>query len=139
MPFEVKHQEIGEGKKSGKEARGVTCQAFFGAEKQAQKLANDELQERGIRTTQFAANEQRKPPPTSIHKWGYRQPEQMSTTKLATAVTRQLNGVVVSSGLMQKTVKVRVGVQEWNNHIKKVRSRDHLPIEVPPLAGDGAD
>jgi hypothetical protein len=46
----------------------------------------------------------------------------MSTTKLAKAATRQINAVVVSAGLMQKTVKVRVGEQQWNGHIKKVGS-----------------
>jgi small subunit ribosomal protein S17 len=34
---------------------------------------------------------------------------------------RELHGVVVSAGLMDKTVKVRVGGQKWNNWVKKVR------------------
>ncbi|KAK4136221.1 nucleic acid-binding protein, partial [Trichocladium antarcticum] len=32
---------------------------------------------------------------------------------------RELHGVVVSAGLMDKTVKVRVGGQKWNNFVKK--------------------
>jgi hypothetical protein len=44
----------------------------------------------------------------------------MSVQKIAASVTRQTNAVVVSAGLMEKTVKVRVGVQKWNNHIGKV-------------------
>ncbi|EKD18786.1 mitochondrial 37S ribosomal protein uS17m [Drepanopeziza brunnea f. sp. 'multigermtubi'] len=43
----------------------------------------------------------------------------MSTPKVVASATRQINGVVVSAGLMQKTVKARVGVQKWNNVIKK--------------------
>lgn len=34
--------------------------------------------------------------------------------------SRKINAVVVSSGLMDKTVKVRVGIQEHNWHIGKV-------------------
>jgi small subunit ribosomal protein S17 len=33
---------------------------------------------------------------------------------------RTINAVVVSAGLMQKTVKVRIGAQQWNSHIRKV-------------------
>jgi hypothetical protein len=44
----------------------------------------------------------------------------MSIQKIAASVTRQTNAVVVSAGLMEKTVKVRVGVQKWNKHIGKV-------------------
>jgi hypothetical protein len=44
----------------------------------------------------------------------------MSATKAVQSATRQLNAVVVSSGLMQKTVKVRIGVQVWNSHLQKV-------------------
>ncbi|KAH7369739.1 hypothetical protein BKA65DRAFT_486904 [Rhexocercosporidium sp. MPI-PUGE-AT-0058] len=43
----------------------------------------------------------------------------MSTPKVVASATRQINAVVVSAGLMQKTVKARVGVQKWNGHIKK--------------------
>jgi hypothetical protein len=35
---------------------------------------------------------------------------------------RTLNAVVVSAGLMQKTVKVRVGTQKWDSYIRKVNS-----------------
>lgn len=35
---------------------------------------------------------------------------------------RELHGVVVSSGLMQRTVKVKVGGMKWNNFLKKVSS-----------------
>jgi len=35
-------------------------------------------------------------------------------------VHRQIHAVVVSAGLMEKTVKVRVATQKWNSHIKKV-------------------
>ncbi|WYZ43021.1 hypothetical protein EsH8_VI_000720 [Colletotrichum jinshuiense] len=35
-------------------------------------------------------------------------------------VFRELNGVVVSAGLMQKTVKVRVGGQQWNPKVQKM-------------------
>lgn len=46
----------------------------------------------------------------------------------ATALMREIPAVVVSAGLMQKTVKVQVGVQQWNSHIKKYfnRRRNHL-------------
>lgn len=33
---------------------------------------------------------------------------------------RELHGVVVSAGKMQKTVKVRVGGERWNNFMQKV-------------------
>lgn len=33
---------------------------------------------------------------------------------------RELHGVVVSAGLMQKTVKVRVGGRQWNAQVQKV-------------------
>jgi len=39
--------------------------------------------------------------------------------KLAASASRQMNAVVVSSGLMAKTVKVRIGVQKWNKLIQK--------------------
>ncbi|KAL0936675.1 mitochondrial 37S ribosomal protein uS17m [Colletotrichum truncatum] len=35
-------------------------------------------------------------------------------------VFRELHGVVVSAGLMQKTVKVRVGGQQWNQKVQKM-------------------
>lgn len=43
-----------------------------------------------------------------------------------------VNAVVVSSGLMEKTVKVRIGVQKWNNHIRKVCSLHATPSSLPP-------
>jgi small subunit ribosomal protein S17 len=44
-------------------------------------------------------------------------------SKAALRVTHELHGVVVSAGLMQKTVKVRIGNQEWNSIVKKYFSR----------------
>ncbi|KAJ2983556.1 hypothetical protein NQ176_g597 [Zarea fungicola] len=40
-------------------------------------------------------------------------------TKAARRVTHELHGVVVSAGLMQKTVKVRVAGQKWNKVVNK--------------------
>jgi hypothetical protein len=51
----------------------------------------------------------------------------MSIQKIAASVTRQTNAVVVSAGLMEKTVKVRVGVQKWNKHIGKVYTSFSFP------------
>ena len=45
--------------------------------------------------------------------------------KAARRVTHELHGVVVSAGLMQKTVKVRVGGQKWNKIINKVCRRNN--------------
>ncbi|UNI17327.1 hypothetical protein JDV02_003681 [Purpureocillium takamizusanense] len=39
--------------------------------------------------------------------------------KTARRITHELHGVVVSAGLMQKTVKVRVGGQKWNKVVNK--------------------
>ncbi|EEU45774.1 hypothetical protein NCS52_00475300 [Fusarium sp. LHS14.1] len=39
--------------------------------------------------------------------------------KAARRVTHELHGVVVSAGLMEKTVKVRVGGQKWNKIVNK--------------------
>ncbi|KAF9870388.1 putative ribosomal protein S17 [Colletotrichum karsti] len=46
----------------------------------------------------------------------------MSNTATAAArqVIREVHGVVVSAGLMQKTVKVRVGGQQWNRKVQKM-------------------
>lgn len=52
----------------------------------------------------------------------------MSTLKVATSASRQINAVVVSAGLMQKTVKVRIGLQKWNSHIRKVRVHPFNPL-----------
>jgi ribosomal protein S17 len=40
--------------------------------------------------------------------------------KTAYRTFRELHGVVVSAGMMDKTVKVRVGGQKWNSFLKKV-------------------
>ena len=45
--------------------------------------------------------------------------------KAARLVTHELHGVVVSAGLMQKTVKVRVGGQKWNKIVNKVSCELH--------------
>ncbi|RCI11070.1 hypothetical protein L249_7463 [Ophiocordyceps polyrhachis-furcata BCC 54312] len=39
--------------------------------------------------------------------------------KASRRVTHELHGIVVSAGLMQKTVKVRIGGQKWNKTINK--------------------
>ncbi len=39
-------------------------------------------------------------------------------------------GVVISAGLMHKTVKVRMGERVWDKHIKKVRDAP-LPLPLP--------
>jgi hypothetical protein len=48
----------------------------------------------------------------------------MATTSAMAArqTFREIHGIVVSAGLMQKTVKVRVGGQRWNKQVKKVGS-----------------
>ena len=53
----------------------------------------------------------------------------MSATKIAKAV-RQLNAVVITSGLMQKTVKVRIGLQAWNSHIQKVEYLSYIDVRT---------
>ncbi|KAF6789333.1 ribosomal protein s17 [Colletotrichum sojae] len=40
-------------------------------------------------------------------------------------VSRELHGVVVSAGHMQKTVKVRVGGQKWNQKVQKMFTKPH--------------
>lgn len=52
----------------------------------------------------------------------------------ARRVRSELHGVVVSSGLMDKTVKVRVGSQKWNNIVKKVRHLLSGPSQTPSPA-----
>ncbi|APA13426.1 hypothetical protein SS1G_07970 [Sclerotinia sclerotiorum 1980 UF-70] len=50
----------------------------------------------------------------------------------AAHASRQINAVVVSSGLMQKTVKVRIGKQVWNKHLqKKFNATQHLLVHDP--------
>ncbi|PFH54925.1 hypothetical protein XA68_11731 [Ophiocordyceps unilateralis] len=39
--------------------------------------------------------------------------------KASRRVTHELHGLVVSAGLMQKTVKVRIGGQKWNKTVNK--------------------
>ncbi len=47
---------------------------------------------------------------------------------------RELHGVVVSAGLIDKTVKVRVGGQKWNAWLKKVSNHPPSPPHLsPPL------
>jgi hypothetical protein len=53
--------------------------------------------------------------------------------KLAASASRQMNAVVVSSGLMNKTVKVRIGVQKWNKHIQKVHPPFPKPLPQTPF------
>lgn len=48
--------------------------------------------------------------------------------KAARRVTHELHGVVVSAGLMQKTVKVRVGGQKWNKIVNKVSERLQIAV-----------
>ncbi|KAI9641330.1 hypothetical protein NHQ30_010132 [Ciborinia camelliae] len=55
-----------------------------------------------------------------------------SAAKVAAHASRQINAVVVSSGLMQKTVKVRIGTQVWNQHLqKKFNATTHLLVHDP--------
>lgn len=49
-------------------------------------------------------------------------------TKAAKRVTHELHGVVVSAGLMQKTVKVRVGGQKYAPKLQKVET---TPLTYP--------
>jgi hypothetical protein len=49
--------------------------------------------------------------------------------KKAIRTFRELHGVVISAGLMDKTVKVRVGGQKWNSFLKKVR---FIIYHLPP-------
>ncbi|POS82292.1 hypothetical protein EPUL_005950, partial [Erysiphe pulchra] len=41
------------------------------------------------------------------------------TRKVAEQAGKSIPAVVISAGLMQKTVKARTGMQEWNSRIKK--------------------
>jgi hypothetical protein len=51
--------------------------------------------------------------------------------KTAYRTFRELHGVVVSAGMMDKTVKVRVGGQKWNSFLKKV-GLSLSPSSSPP-------
>lgn len=53
-------------------------------------------------------------------------------TAAAKRVTRELHGVVVSAGLMQKTVKVRVGARKWNAQVQKVLLPSLVDVSHPP-------
>lgn len=67
----------------------------------------------------------------------------MATTHLASArkmvmellptVPKEFHGIVVSAGLMDKTVKVQLGGQRWEKRIKKVRATGP-PLSLPPLS-----
>jgi small subunit ribosomal protein S17 len=48
-------------------------------------------------------------------------PPWAQAAKTATRTFRELHGVVITAGTMDKTVKVRVGGQKWNSFLKKVR------------------
>ncbi|RKF58802.1 putative ribosomal protein s17 [Golovinomyces cichoracearum] len=52
----------------------------------------------------------------------------MAVRKAVEKAARSIPAVVISAGLMQKTVKVRIGVQQWDSLIKKNfnRSRNVL-------------
>jgi small subunit ribosomal protein S17 len=47
---------------------------------------------------------------------------QAPVIRSALKVKHEVHGVVVSAGLMQNTVKVRIGGQKWNNIVKKTFS-----------------
>ncbi|PKS07064.1 hypothetical protein jhhlp_005661 [Lomentospora prolificans] len=53
-------------------------------------------------------------------------------TRAAQRVTRELHGIVVSAGLMQKTVKVRVGGRKWNSQVQKWFSNPHQYLVHDP-------
>lgn len=57
-------------------------------------------------------------------------------TKAAKRVAHELHGVVVSAGLMQKTVKVRVGGQKYSPKLQKVLF-NNFPLASARL-NDGA-
>jgi hypothetical protein len=48
-------------------------------------------------------------------------PPSLHVGKTVYRTFRELHGVVVTAGLMDKTVKVRVGGQKWNAFLQKVR------------------
>jgi small subunit ribosomal protein S17 len=49
----------------------------------------------------------------------------------ARKVSRELHGVVTSAGLMQKTVKVRVGGKQWNPRVQQVRAWSFSALLLP--------
>ncbi|RFU27894.1 hypothetical protein B7463_g8443, partial [Scytalidium lignicola] len=59
-------------------------------------------------------------------------PKLASTLTRAAKPTRNINAVVVSAGLMHKTVKVRIGEQKWNKHVRKhFNGAKHLLVHDP--------
>ncbi|KAG9232340.1 hypothetical protein BJ875DRAFT_380885 [Amylocarpus encephaloides] len=57
---------------------------------------------------------------------------QAQVVKTAASAVREINAVVVSSGLMLKTVKVAVGKQKWDNHIRKqFNQTKHILVHDP--------
>ncbi len=73
--------------------------------------------------------------PVFVLEHNYSTMSSSPAASVARSAFRTLHGIVVTAGLMQRTVKVRVGGQVWNNRVKKV-----LPPTVfyNPL-GLGAD
>ena len=55
----------------------------------------------------------------------------VQAVKMLSKTFRELHGVVVSAGLMDKTVKVRVGGQKWNSWLKKVSNNPKSPSPLP--------
>ena len=59
-------------------------------------------------------------------------------TKAARLVFREVHGVVVSSGLMERTVKVRVGGQKWDPRVQRV-SQANPPSRASQSGADAAN
>lgn len=59
--------------------------------------------------------------------------------KAAKRVTHELQGIVVSSGLMDKTVKVRVGGQKWNKVVNKVSHQQRPATQLYAIDGEHVD
>jgi len=53
---------------------------------------------------------------------------------MAPSIKRLINAVVVSAGLMTKTVKVRISRQEWDSHIKKHFNRTKFLLVHDPAS-----
>ena len=53
-----------------------------------------------------------------------------TATKVSRTMFRELHGVVVTSGLIDKTVKVRVGGQKFNKFLQKVCTNANNPTAV---------
>lgn len=54
-----------------------------------------------------------------------------TAARAAGRFVKEMNGIVVSAGLAQKTAKVRVSKEEWNKKIKKVLPPSHTPSDCP--------